>query len=250
MKAKERAFEDLGGEKKKLKDAILKGKGNKKEPVLAGITLLGIYGPENIYEQVDGFDQDDEVNGLGEPASVAGGAAIASATALIASWAGSLDKVKNLFPKSVTKNLEFNAPSSVAELAENVKDLNTEAQAFAPGVNPVSAAQIEAIERGVKEGTIDPVKEVQQTTGENISAESLATGAQSEKNKWILPVSIAGGVLVTSAIAYLVLKPKPKAVTPLVTAAQSISGYNKKKPFTKNKISKKPASKKIQVIHL
>ncbi len=230
---RERLFEQMGGEKKSFKNAILKGKGNKKEPVLAGFTLLGLYSVENIYETVAGYE--DQFNGLGEPAIAATGTALATAVATVTAWAASMkDKTKGLFPDKA-KQKEFDDEGNTTEDAQN---LNTEATTFAPNSAPVTSAQIQAITQGVESGKIDPNQLAQQATGE-------AVNTTEKGSSWVMPVAITAGVLAALGIGYALIKnaQKPKQV---VQNNPAMSGVKRK--VSKKKLASK--KQKIAIVNL
>lgn len=261
---KEQSFERLGGEKKSFKNAILKGKGNKKEPVLGGIDDFELEGfevdhlLEGLYEPIEGYD---EFDGLGEPATAATGTAVASAVALIAKWAKSMKGVTNLFPKNKAKNDEFN---SDAPDPSEAQDYASEVQKFAPGAAEFSANQIQNLKSGVESGAINVNALTQQVTGEDVApsgekstqsiemstpAQNKSTGSgetqsnndgednspapSNKPNTWIMPVGIGVGVLALAGVAFALISNKSKP----------ISGVESDKP-------KKVKNKKLEIINL
>lgn len=214
-----------GGKPENLKKAILKGKGNKGH-------------------EVNGFEgYDDE---LGEPAT---GAAIASATAVIASIAGILKSIGNIFPKKEEGSEDFEnteggeqgatSPTSIDEKKTVAPSISDEGKAnpesnVAPGSESTPTAMMrtanpESKEAKAEEEDDDPKKK----EGEGIW----------EKNKkWMKPtlIGVGGvGLLVLGYKAFTSHKP------PIPTAkAKPMNGVRKRK-----KTNHKNSTSKKQIIH-
>lgn len=110
----ENTFYTAGGKPEALKEAILKGRGNKDRDVVAG---LG-YAPENLYGMDEHapisrllgeiyYDEVRGLEGLGELGEPATAATITAATGVLAAIAGLLKQVGNIFPKKSKEAKDF-----------------------------------------------------------------------------------------------------------------------------------------------
>lgn len=112
----EKIYFRAGGKPEKLKQAILTGKGNRNKMVslngLGSITqlpsdedsLIDILGEDLFFEELNGFEG---LQGLGEPATIATGAAITAASGAVGIIAGLLKKVGGLFKKGTKAAQQF-----------------------------------------------------------------------------------------------------------------------------------------------
>lgn len=237
-----RQFEQMGGKRDSFKNAILKGKGNKKDPVLGGLGSLGIYTEDGIYE-VSGFDEvflglvaeEMGMEGLGslgvEPATAS---AIAAATASISAWAVDMKKnIKELFPGGLTNPL--NKETEGAPTAEeDAANFNAEIQQVEPEAVPIAPKQIVAIQQGVESKRVSPNALAQEATGEDINTTSGETD-------WKTPALIGLGIAAVGTTIYLATR---KSNTP----KPALSGVKKSSKGKKKKGTKK--GKKISVINL
>lgn len=240
VELKMRTFENMGGKRENFKNAILKGKGNKKDPVLSGFN--GLYG-DGIYE-VSGFDQvmlgmiesELQMQGLGSLGEPVTASAIAAATASVTAWAASLKRdVKELFPGGMSNPLNKEtegAPSA----EESTAAFNAEISQVEPEAPLVTPQQVVAIQKSVQNGSLNPDEIAKDATGEDISPSGDA-------NSWVKPALIGGSILAAAAIAYMVFKPGEKKAPSV-----QLSGVKKKKK--KAVKSKSKSTKKLSVIKL
>lgn len=121
----ENTFYMAGGKPEALKEAILKGRGNKDRDVVAGLGYVpeNLYGMdertpisrllgEMYYEEVRGLEGLEGLGELGEPATAA---TITAATGVLAAIAGLLKQVGNIFPKKSKEAKDFEEGESSAD---------------------------------------------------------------------------------------------------------------------------------------
>lgn len=217
-----------GGKPENLKNAILKGKGNRGH-------------------DVSGFDGSyDELSDLGEPAT---GAAIASASAIIASIAGILKGIGNIFPKKEEGSADFENTESGEQGATSSTTLD-EKKTVAPSItddgkaNPESnvAPSSESTPNAMMRAANTEAKEAKADEEEDDPKKKETDGIWEKNKKWMKPTLIGvggAGILYLGYKAFTSRKPPPPA-----TKSKPLQGVHKRK----KSIPKKSARKK-QVIH-
>jgi len=112
----EKVFYGAGGKPENLKEAILKGRGNRdkkvalsglgwfNEPVTDMDDLKTILGNQVFYDELFEVQREAAINGLGEP--VTASAAIAASSGIIATIAGLLKKLGSIFRKGTPQDSE------------------------------------------------------------------------------------------------------------------------------------------------
>ena len=216
----ESIFYGSGGKPESLKNAILKGKGNKGH-------------------EVNGFGgYEDELSDLGDPAT---GAALASATAVIASIAGVLKSIGNLFPKHDEASQDF----------ENTESANDQSTTSSTSIDEKKTVEPSITEEGKAnpQSNVAPSSETDNTSNQTAmmrttnpaNKEASATDEKSDddtnkkdgesmwdKNKkWMKPTLIGVGSVGLLFLGYKVLNAnKPKASP---TKSKSLNGVRKRK---------------------
>jgi hypothetical protein len=299
----EKIFHTAGGETSNFKKAILTGKGNSKKEVVAGLDGLGyvdfagldgmdedtplsqLLGPEIFYsenlvgaediegleglgyeivEGLDGTDDGEPLIGLGEPAT----ASIAAASAAIATIAGLIKGVGNLFdsgkktiqavvpPKSnpqpqsqpapqyqtaVTQDYQpaaMQTPEPAASSPSYAPESTPEAPAESPAEQPQPTA-----EASVQPQLVPTSNAMMTTTSTAVTETNAAPVAQQgfwDKNKtWLKPTLIGAAGLGAIYLGYRMFSgssSKPKA------PQAGLSGVNPPKPKSKKKGKKKKKS--------
>lgn len=306
----EKIFHTAGGETSNFKKAILTGKGNSKKEVVAGLDGLGdtdfagldgmdeytplsqLLGPEIFYsenlvgaediegleglgyeivEGLDGTDDGEPLIGLGEPAT----ASIAAASAAIATIAGLIKGVGNLFdsgkktiqtvvpPKSNPQpqvqpqptsqyqaamtqdyqpaSMPTAEPTSPAYTAANTSETPAESPAEQPTAEAASQQQIIPIDNAMMTTTSTAVT---QTTAAPVAQE----GFWDKNKKWLKPTLMGAAGLGAIYLGYRIFsgnKAKPK------TQQGELSGVNPPKPKPKKKGKKKKNSpKRVTQYHI
>lgn len=308
----ESIFYGAGGDKVNFKKAILTGKGNTKKEVVAGLDGLGdldfaglegmdidtplsqLLGPEIFYsenlvgaedieglegigyeivEGLEGIDDGEPLIGLGEPAT----ASIAAASAAIATIAGLIKGVGNLFDsgkkvvqtvvpaKSNPASPQPTAPVTQATPVQQYQPamMQQQEQSYtssvapsAPSVPDESGASPE--EQDVPETPASSVNTATTASNEMMvtnsslpttTATTPATEGFWDKNKtWLKPTLIGVTGLGAAYIGYRVLTANNKSKAQ--PKAESLSGVNKPRGKTKNKGKKKGGNKRISKIEI
>ena len=277
----ESIFYQAGGMPGAIKEAVLKGHGNKHRDVLAG---LG-YAPENLmamnertplskllgqsyYDEVSGFEG---LGALGEPATAA---TITAATGVLAAIAGLLKQVGNIFPKKSKESKDFEegaangngADTTSTSSGQDTTEFNNSGEVV---TNPGDTTSTGNGEGGANQTTdvgnsnkedegqnnLPATTEGNQQTGlmqkrSNLNSTN-ANGSETfwQKNKsWLLPTSIGVGVIAVSVGGYMVFK-KPKAENKKPAKAPALAGVPRSKKKKKKGGGKpKIESKKKQVV--
>lgn len=214
----EKIFYGAGGKPENLKNAILTGKGNaNREVPVSGLSgaddksilhmnintpLHEVLGQEIYYsENMQGLEEIEGLNGLGEPITAA---SIGAASGIMAAIAGLLKSIGSIFPKRQKESVDF----------ENTADANTEAEQIQtnnPQVN-LDTYNPEA-DPNLKSMTTDP------TTTTNPDGSTTPTDPNKppaeqtfwEKNKkWIKPTAWVTGILTALGIGYKVYSSNQK----------------------------------------
>jgi hypothetical protein len=202
----EQIFYGAGGKPENLKKAIVEGRGNKDKSV-SGLGIIGMDDNHNESTPLSELLGDDiyssemqGLEGLGEPVTAA---SIAAATGALATIAGLIKKIGDLFPKGDKKNEEGKEEGSPTEKVE-VDDSGA--------TNPDNSFQSALVK------SPSPSDKPGDPAGENFW----------DKNKtWLKPTAIGVGILAT---AYLVSRMIPKkANTPQQPAVSGIEGVKKKR---------------------
>lgn len=202
-----------GGKPENLKNAILKGKGNK------GHDVSGFSG------------YDDELADLGEPAT---GAAIASATAVIASIAGILKGIGNIFPKKEEGSEDFENTESGEQGATSSTNLD-EKKTVAPSITDEGKANPES--NVAPSGESNPTAMMKTSNPENKDSKTEeddddpkkkeGEGIWEKNKKWMKPTLIGVGGVGLLALGYKVITShKP---TPTVPKTKPLNGVRKLK---------------------
>ncbi len=214
----EQIFYGAGGKPENLKKAILGGRGNKDKSV-SGLGILPsdehlteemslsqLLGDEVYSSEMQGLE------GLGEPVT---GASIAAATGALATIAGLIKKIGDIFPKGHKKNEDGADEGSPTEKVD-VDDSGNET-----GSNTMVSALQSAKGKSQQEGSNDP-----------------ATESFWNKNKtWLKPTAIGVGVL---AAAFIFSKMLPKkSDNEGQPAVAGIDGIKKKRKHKGNNGDKK-----------
>jgi hypothetical protein len=238
----ESIFFGAGGQPENLKNAILRGKGNKGNEV-SGFGELNEY---SSLSELLGYEYDG-IDGLGEPAT---GAAIASASAVIGAIAALMKSIGNIFP---AKNAE-----GASDFAENSAEKSPTSE--------VAISESKTVPPSITaEGKANPESNVAPSTNENGNAEIAlkvadGNGAENadaktptnengmwEKNKkWLKPTLIGVGSL---GVIYLGYKAMSGGATakPTTAKTKSLNGVRRRrkpKPKTTTTHKRKKIIKK------
>ncbi|HLP13215.1 MAG TPA: hypothetical protein VK177_14860 [Flavobacteriales bacterium] len=213
----EKIFYGAGGKPENLKNAILTGKGNaNKEVPVSGLNgaddkailhmnvntpLHEVLGQEIYYsENMQGLEEIEGLNGLGEPITAA---SIGAASGIMAAIAGLLKSIGSIFPKRQKESADF----------ENTADANTEAeqiqtnnpQVNLDNYNPENDPMLKSM-------TTDP--NATTSDGSNTATDPNKPPAEQtfwEKNKkWIKPTAWVTGILTALGIGYKVYSSNQK----------------------------------------
>jgi hypothetical protein len=213
-------FFSSGGKPENLKNAILKGKGNRGH-------------------EVQGFEgYDDE---LGDPAT---GASLASATAVIASIAGILKSIGNIFPKKEGGAKDFENTENGEQGAISPTSLD-EKKTVEPSITEEGKANPESNVSPESNGNTSNPSTMMKVANSTAQDEKTTDDSESmwEKNKkWMKPTLIGVGGAGLLFLGYKVLASnKPKATS---SRAKPINGISKRK-----KASARKSSHKKKTIH-
>jgi hypothetical protein len=214
----EQIFYGAGGKPENLKKAIVDGRGNKDKSVSG----LGIIQMDDNHSEATRLSEllGDEVytsemqglEGLGEPVTAA---SIAAATGALATIAGLIKKIGDIFPKGNKKNEEGTEEGSPTEKVD-VDD---------SGNDSGSATMVSALTPAKGKALPD-------------AADNPGTESFWDKNKtWLQPTAIGVGVLTA---AFLIFKMIPKKTdTQKQPAIAGIDGIKKRKKRKGNNGNKK-----------
>ncbi len=184
----ESIFFGAGGKPENLKNAILRGKGNKGHDVSG----LGTLGEFMEISELLGYDYEG-VDGLGEPAT---GAAIASASAIVGAIAALVKNIGNIFPSKAEEGASDFDEQSLQEKSPTSKVTISESKTVPPSIT--------------EDGKANPESNVAPSTNENGNAEvALKTsdpnaneenktpdekeGMWEKNKKWLKPTLIGVG---------------------------------------------------------
>lgn len=305
----ESIFYGAGGDKVNFKKAILTGKGNSGKQVVAGLDGLGdldfaglegmsedtplsqLLGPEIFYSEnlvgaedieglegigyeivggLEGIDDGEPLIGLGEPAT----ASIAAASAAMATIAGLIKGIGNLFDSSkkvvqtvvpAKSNNPSSQPAAPAKPAQQYQPSVTQEQESYTSSSVTPSAPSSPDESGASNEeqnqpeTPASLVNTTSTTSNELMVTNSSTPATTasppastgfwDKNKtWLKPTLIGAAGLGAAYIGYRVLssnntsKAKPKT--------ESLSGVNKPRGKTKKKGKKKGGNKRISKIEI
>ena len=211
-----------GGQPENLKKAILKGKGNKGH-------------------EVNGFEgYDDE---LGEPAT---GAAIASATAVIASIAGILKSIGNIFPKKEEGSADFENTENGEQKATSSVSID-EGKTVAPSITEEGKANPDSNVAPSGESTPTTMMRTANTESkeekkEENDDETKKEGIWEKNKKWMKPTLIGVGGVGLLVLGYKAFTSHKPPIPP--ARGKPMNGVHKRKKAK----TKKHHSKK-QIIH-
>jgi len=236
----ESIFFGAGGNPENLKNAILRGKGNKGNEV-NGLGALSEY---SSLSELLGYDYDGSVDGLGEPATAT---AIASASAVMGAIAALMKSIGNIFPaKNAEGASDFEENSS--EKSPTSAIAISEAKTVAPSItddgkpNPNSNVAPSTNENGNAEIAL---KTTDGNGGENADAKTpnAEDGLWEKNKKWLKPTLIGVGGL---GVIYLGYKAMSGGATskPSTTKSKSLNGVRRRRK-TKPKTTTTHKRKKI-----
>lgn len=253
-------FYGSGGKPENLKNAVLKGKGNRGKEV-SGLGYMD-YNEYTPIGDLLGDIYEGDINGLGEPAT---GAAIAAATAAVTAIAAILKSVGNIFQaKNGEGNADFeNAENAGAESTESPVTIDenktvppsiTEEGKANPESNiaPQSNATTEAGGGGSSSGgggntmmvksaeTPAPPsdEETEKGSGEKGNGAKGKVGEMWEKNKkWAKPTLIAVGAGSILFMGYKMMNARKHSTPAPVNGLEGVKRKHKAKP----KARKQPA---------
>jgi hypothetical protein len=202
-----------GGKPENLKNAILKGKGNK------GHDVSGFSG------------YDDELSDLGEPAT---GAAIASATAVIASIAGILKGIGNIFPKKEEGSEDFENTESSEQGATSSTNLD-EKKTVAPSITDEGKANPESNVAPSGESNLTAMMKTSNPESKDSKTEEddddpkkkEGEGIWEKNKKWMKPTLIGVGGVGLLALGYKVITSRKP--TPTTPKSKPLNGARKRK---------------------
>lgn len=282
----EKIYFGAGGETRALKKAILTGKGNKNKMVrLNGLgsviddhisdddDLRTILGEDLFFEELHGFEG---LDGLGEPASIATGAAVTAAAGVIGTIAGLIKKVGGSFKKGSsgeqkaqiqengddaeekTRKFSFsklkNAFQKAKGFIQNRKARkNGQPAQAAPLVDPAQSTQIPMDEFDNPEFSNRSPIQNEESSEQTAEGESDSKSKEDDEKKsggfvqWVKDNKVAAGLIGAGILAgggYLIYRAvkKPKAKKPALAGAPKIK---KTKKHSKTKVSaRKKTSRK------
>ncbi|MCC7301120.1 MAG: hypothetical protein IT233_00615 [Bacteroidia bacterium] len=214
----EKIFYGAGGKPENLKNAILTGKGNKDHDVpvsgLSGaddkaILHMNIHTPihevlgQEIYysENMEGMEEIEGLNGLGEPITAA---SIGAASGIMAAIAGLLKSIGSIFPKKQKESADFDETADANAEAEQIQANNPQVNldTYNPETDP-----------NLKSMTTDP-NATTNPDGSTTSTDPNKPPAEQtfwEKNKkWIKPTAWVTGLLAALGIGYKVYSANQK----------------------------------------
>jgi len=262
----EKIYYGAGGKTGSLRKAILTGKGNRNKMVnLNGLgaiislpsdhdDLRTILGDELFSEELNGFDG---LNGFGEPASIATGAAITAATGVLGTIAALIKKLGGMFKKgsksaekfkiqdntdnAEEKTRKFSIKNLVSKVREKVQDRRArkagETTQDETGLEPIPELPEDEF---ILDEQFSPTRSQESdfeidNNGETDSGGGFKGWYQDNK---VLFWGITGGVAVagTALTIYLVKKNKKKK-------GKSLSGVSKKKKSGAKKTASKSKRK-------
>lgn len=198
----EKIFHGAGGNPTNMKNAILRGKGNKDKavngllglddlPLESGITEMSIHtplsqllGPEIYHdENVRGMDGFEGFGELGEPVTLA---TVAAASSVIAAIAASLKKIGDVFKGKKTQGSEDFTEEAANAGEQDADSLKTAAPPAT--VNNAAAAEAAAA-----------------FTADSSSPSTASSGSSGfwQKNKgWLLPAVIGTGIVTLGVVTW------------------------------------------------
>lgn len=250
----EKIFFDAGGKEENLKKAILKGKGNKNNEVSG---LLG-YAPteadfylttdtplrkvlgEEIWqdENVSGLEGFEEVAGIGALGEVATGAAIASATTVLAAIGGLLKSIGNIFPKKQKEtedfeNTETEDNAAIQQAATNSSSSPLPAIDSKTNLPATTSENTETVVADEKSSTTDTNTD---------SGDDKPAGFWDKNKKWLKPTLFGVGGLGLLYLGYRMLSGKKK------TDARTTTTPKQGKELSGLEGNKTPAKKKVKLV--
>ena len=210
----EKIFFGAGGKPENLKNAILTGKGNaNREVPVSGLSgaddkaiqymnvntpLHQVLGQEIYYsENMEGLEEIEGLQGLGEPVTAA---SIGAASGIMAAIAGLLKSIGSIFPKKQKESSDF----------DDVTDANMEMEQIQvnnPQVN-LDTYNAEADQSLIRLAADENTTRSAETTNTSTTTDPTKPPAEQtfwEKNKkWIKPTAWATGILAALGIGYKV----------------------------------------------
>ncbi|MFZ5552487.1 MAG: hypothetical protein ACOZCO_05170 [Bacteroidota bacterium] len=234
----EKIFYGAGGQPENLKEAILTGKGN------ASKEVSGLMGNETEMPLRDVLGQRiftneiESLEGLGEPAT---GAALAAASAIMASLAAIIKNIGGLKggEANVTTDATANVNVTDPTASVNMENLNLD-QFNIPEEGATDTPSTEVQKRST---TITDTDDVSNTNKSADGTGDQPTGWDKHK-KWVIPTAIGVGVLGLGFAAYKVSQNKDKTAKKGKKSGEALAGinqggYKKKKKYRKYKKNKK-----------
>lgn len=249
-----------GGKPDALKKAILTGKGNRNRMVqLNGLgSVIDVISDEDDLRTILGeelfteeFDSGGAINGLGEPASIATGAAVSTASGVMATIAGLIKKLGGLFKKGskaaemfkIQDNAdnanEKNRKFSLRNIVSTVKSKIQDRRNRKVGADEFSTRTIDTTDGGLELMEEEPedefILDIEQTArdveGENAEGEGDDSSEESwlKKNgKWFWPVAGIGTAGLIGLGIWVVSRNKKKK-SGSTKAVNGLNGPKKKK---------------------
>lgn len=266
----EKIFFGAGGKPENLREAILTGRGNKNKRVtLSGVgelaevsdwqDLQGMIGSSIYSDEFSEFSS-GSVNGLGSLGSITAASAIASASGVMATIAGLLKKIGNLFHQGTPQNAEEIQQETSEEAIqktgkyspEKMVDLVKKIDLINPPITKLPPNKITQIPGTAPDESLILAKETQNsddslfTNPENATAEKseIKSGDTKDENKlvkWVKdnPYLSAGIALLALGGVFLVVKAvKGKKKT---SSINGLEGAPKGKKKTKKSRKKTPS---------
>jgi len=271
----EKIYFGAGGKAGALKKAILTGKGNRNKMVqLNGLgsiisavhdedDLQTILGDDLFYGELNGFEG---LDGFGEPASVATGAAITAASGVMGTIAALIKKLGNLFKKGSKSGEKFKIQDNTDNAEERTRKFSfknmfqTIKRKIQERKERKRSGTTEEVDPLTEDVSVDPVDEMSTEEFDEMdfptdtrtksadTGDSDGTGEDSEKKggivQWVkdhpVPSALIGLGVVGGTILTVHLIKKNKAKKGLSGAPKS----KKKKSKTKTKKSSKRTSAK------
>jgi hypothetical protein len=242
----EKIYYNAGGKIEALKDAILKGRGNKGKEV-SGLGQIGTQQPLSRILGADLYNSEvlHGLGALGEPYSAT--AAITAATAALTAIALLLKSIGSIFPPKKKGSEDFqnvdnatantNASDAPSSLDEATWDINTTTPSVQtkPAVTIKNSASTSLSPSGAQDFTVSPTRQTDQSSSQSPAVEPTADkppGFWEKNKKWLLPTSIGAGVLALGYAGFRMIKknkPEPKVRTGHAVAGIPKSKKQKKK---------------------
>lgn len=256
----EKVFYGAGGKPENLKEAILKGKGNKDNKVaLNGLgwidttvsdadSLKTILGNDLYYDELLEVQKSGQINGLGEAVSAT--ASIAAASGIVATIAGLLKKIGSIFRKGSAQGQEeiLSDNTAVQEEKKRLFSMSNIAKRLTSARQPGQSETLPATITDEEEESLTDLEltddEIPQTTTKSMDTKSETndTSTGGGAMQWIKDHPLLSAGIAATIIAGTVwaVKSYQSSKKTSKKGLNGIEGFKKKKPV---KVTKTPVRK-------